>query len=125
MFVLDTNVTAFCIVCADPNTGISIADEYVHWVINGIEYLATSNSTVQFAGSIMLSFSNSPPPAKIAVTSDGLLFVANSTLIMPVGGALKISNCFGGGTYGYAINDIVVVPSGEYIVARIMISIIS
>ena len=62
------------------------------------------------AGSI--SFSNAPPPAEIAVTSTGLLFVADSTSIVPLGGALQISECLGTRD-NYFIDDIIVVSSGK------------
>ena len=74
-----------------------------------LDYIVPFPAIAGAARSI-LSFSDAPPPAEIAVTSTGLLFVADSTSVVPLGGALQISRCFGD---NYTIDDIVVVPSGK------------
>ena len=103
-------MTAFCIECVDPNTGT--ADTDILWLINGtwsIKYFDSFTQFLAIAGGI--SFTDTPPPAEIAVTSAGLLFVANSTSVVPLGGALEISSCFGA---LYSNDDIVVIHSGKH-----------
>ena len=105
-------MTAFCIECVDPNTGT--ADTDILWVINGtwsIKYLDSFTKFLAIAGARSISFADTPPPAEIAVTSTGLLFVANSTSVVPLGGALEISSCFGA---LYSNDDIFVIPSGKH-----------
>ena len=70
------------------------------------------DSFTQFPGATgIISFSDTPPPAEIAVTSTGLLFVADSSSIVPLGGALEITSCLG---FTYSNDDIVVISSGKY-----------
>ena len=69
------------------------------------------HSIADFPDIFSISLHDAPPPAEIAVTSAGLLLVANSTTVVPLGGVLRIRTCFG---VVYFNDHIDVLSSGEY-----------
>ena len=85
---------------------------YVESLISCLDYVYIVQFPVIAIDAGSISYSNAPSPAEIAVTSTGLLFVADSTSIVPLGGALQISECLGTRD-NYFIDDIIVVSSGK------------